>query len=113
MDSKGQNQCTLKGIFGGKTQKFEQIWKPAPIYICPICQNSVLDSDIQYICKYEGKKQICWSFFNQNESWTVYLYFLFMLNMKTYWILNPGNLFWLQTLKCTLKEQSLMHMCSI
>ena len=79
MDSKGQNQCTLKGIFGGKTQKFEQIWKPAPIYICPICQNSVLDSDIQYICKYEGKKQICWSFFNQNESWTVYLYFLFML----------------------------------
>ena len=57
MDSKGQNQCTLKGIFGGKTQKFEQIWKPAPIYICPICQNSVLDSDIQYICKYEGKNR--------------------------------------------------------
>ena len=59
MDSKGQNQCTLKGIFGRKTQKFEQIWKPTPIYICPICQNSVLDSEynIQYICKYEEKNR--------------------------------------------------------
>ena len=62
MDSKGQNQCTLKGIFGGKTKKFEQIWKPALIYICPIWQNSVLDSDIQYICKYKEKPDMLKSF---------------------------------------------------
>ena len=68
-----------RNIWWKDAKIWTKIWKPAPIYICPICQNSVLDSDIQYICKYEGKKQICWSFFNQNESWTVYLYFLFML----------------------------------